>query len=292
MKQKKVQSYFKINLRSRHPSHAPLRKELPILPFRTIVRLGSITELDDGKARIELNSTQSIRNSSNKFLMKQKFTECAVKTAIWYKPEIIHGDLLLVPNGNNEAPEENYRFIDSVEYPIVAKHNYGSKGKGNTLIRTKEELNEWLKGRDLSNYIFEKFYNYAHEFRLHISKDGCFYTCRKALKSDILEEHKWHFHDETCVWYLEDNEKFFKPNSWDDIVSDCVKALEAIGADILAFDVKVQSPTNRDGEDRDYQNYILLECNSAPSMGDITLEKYLKKIPEILKQKYEDLLFK
>jgi hypothetical protein len=95
-----------------------------------------------------------------------------------------------------------------------------------------------MENKNLNSYIFEKFVNYGHEFRLHVTEDGCFYTCRKALKENVPENEKWRRHDDICVWFLEENESFHKPNSWDDIVNDCVKALKSIGADILSFDVK------------------------------------------------------
>lgn len=284
---------FRPQIRSRHPSHSFLRTELPLLPFRSIIRLGSTTEVEDGKQRIEINSVQSIKNSSSKLRMKECFTKSGVKTAQYW----IYTGL------TEDTREESFydgsgitTIINNLPYPIVAKHHFGSKGTGNTLIKSQEELEAWMKGKTLSNYIFEKFYNYAHEFRLHITKDGCFYACRKALKADCPEDQKWRHHDDTCVWYLEENEKFFKPNSWNDIINDCIKALEAVGADLLAFDVKVQSPTNNKGKAREYQEYILLECNSAPSMDNGTNElsicatKYLDIIPKILKSKFIEIV--
>lgn len=283
-------SKFRPQVRTRHPSHSPLRTQLPLLPFRTVIRLGSTTELPDtvdkGGKRIELNSSEAIKISSNKKLMKEAFMEADAMTADWWT---IHrgahdfaGTTVAMKYGSDE-PER----LNNLPYPIVAKHHYGSRGQGNTLIKSQEELETWLQGKTLSHYIFEKFYNYAHEFRLHITKDGCFYTCRKALKRDIPEQEKWHFHDDTCVWFMEENEAFFRPNSWEDIVADCVKALEAIGADILAFDVKVQSPKNNKGKEREYQEYILLESNSAPSFGDETLKRYLEIIPQVLMNKHK-----
>ena len=148
-----------------------------------------------------------------------------------------------------------------------------------------------MQGKTLSNYIFEKFMNFGHEFRLHVTEDGCFYTCRKALKQDVPEDQKWRRHDDICVWFLETNENFHKPNSWNDIVSDCVKALKAVGADLLSFDVRVQTPRDKDGNSRPYQEYILLECNSASSMdngtGEVSVcaQKYIDEIPKIIIRK-------
>lgn len=277
--------YFRPLILSRHPSHNVLRastKNISLLPVKSVVRLGSSTEckdtIENGGNRIEVNTVQSIKHSANKLLMKQKFTEAGIKTAEWVR----------VISNNVDSLKEWASEI----YPIVAKAHYGSKGKGNTLIKSQEELESWMQGKTLSNYIFEKFMNFGHEFRLHVTEDGCFYTCRKALKSDTPDEERWHFHDTTCVWFLETNENFHKPNSWSDIEQDCIKALKAIGADLLSFDVKVQTPYKKDGTKRDYQEYILLECNSASSMdngsGELSVcsKKYIEEIPKIIIKKY------
>ena len=82
----------------------------------------------------------------------------------------------------------------------------------------------------------KKYYTYTREYRLHITKDGCFYACRKMLKRDAEEDR----HDSNCVWIVEDNPEFNKPDNWNDIVSDCVKAMQSVGLDICAIDIKMQ----------------------------------------------------
>ena len=276
---KKKYTLFRPMILSRHPSHDILRlkhKKIAALPYRSVIRFGSSTEVEDttakGGNRIEINTVNAIKISANKLLMKQKFTEAGVRTANWRQHCPIEG-------------------LTDLEFPIVAKAHYGSKGKGNTLLKTHEEYLEWTSGKNLSNYIFEKFMNFGHEFRLHVTEDGCFYTCRKALKQDVPEDQKWRRHDDICVWFLETNENFHKPNSWNDIVSDCVKALKAVGADLLSFDVRVQTPRDKDGNLRPYQEYILLECNSASSMdngtGEVSVcaQKYIDEIPKIIIRK-------
>lgn len=272
---------------SRHPSHAVLRpssRNLPTFPFRTLIRLGSTTTTDDSRFDLEINSIESIRTSSNKRLMKEAFDRAEVRTAPWFLADTLESLL-----------EQVRELTNNFESKIVAKAYYGSRGQGNTLISSEEELTNWAQGKRLSNYLFERFMNYGHEFRLHVSKDGYFYTCRKAMRENTPENERWHFHDSTCVWLLETNERFFRPNTWDRIVNDCVAALNQIGADVLSFDVKVQTPTMRDGRQREYQDYILLECNSASSMGDyngspsVCAQKYIEELPRIIVKKANEL---
>lgn len=277
---------FTPQVRSKNNSIDDFKKGLPKMPFRSIVRLGSITALPDdvssGGNRIEINTVQAVKVSSNKLLMKQAFDRAGSKTAPWCQ----HHEL-----GNPTATGLLVTGKDEIPFPIVAKAKFGSKGKGNTLINNLEEYNAWRTGKTMANYIFEKFMNYALEYRLHISANGSFYACRKALKSDCPADQKWRHHDDTCVWFMEltpegrESENFKKPNSWTNIVEDCVAALHEIGADVLAFDVKVQGNATKKGKAREFQEFILLESNSAPAFGDVTTEKYLEEIPKLLRAK-------
>ena len=295
---KKKYTLFRPMILSRHPSHDILRlkhKKIAALPYRSVIRFGSSTEVEDttakGGNRIEINTVNAIKISANKLLMKQKFVEAGVKTATYWTYDKSNDEFYMIHENGTVDQERDYETILEKDFPIVAKAHYGSKGKGNTLIKSQEELDTWMQGKTLSNYIFEKFMNFGHEFRLHVTEDGCFYTCRKALKQDVPEDQKWRRHDDICVWFLETNENFQKPNSWNDIVSDCVKALKAVGADLLSFDVRVQTPRDKDGNSRPYQEYILLECNSASSMdngtGEVSVcaQKYIDEIPKIIIRK-------
>jgi hypothetical protein len=270
---------FRTVIFSRHPSHSPLRKSGELLPFRSVMRLGSTTPSNPRLNRIELNSIESVKISSNKLLMKRKFTEAGVQTANWWT---IGAGNVAIPNG---VGQQGSAFSD-LPFPIIAKHVRGSRGEGNYKLDSLEELNDWMRGKTLSNYIFEEFYSYVREYRLHVSKNGCFYTCRKMLKTDAPEENKWQRHDDNCVWIVEENALFDKPVNWTNIVNDCKNALKAIGADILAFDVKVQSAKKANGSVRQEPKYIIIESNSAPSFGDVTLKKYMEEIPKLLKEKH------
>jgi D-alanine-D-alanine ligase-like ATP-grasp enzyme len=267
---KKVFTMRKLRVYSRHPSHKVLRNRI-LLPVLSCIRLGSSTT-SNLPYKVEINSVQSIKNSADKLLMKKCFTTAGVKTANY-----VHG---------NDIKNHN------LEFPIIAKNRWGSRGKGNSFVKDQEELTAWINNHDnLGNYIFESYHNYSNEFRLHITEAGCFYACRKALKKDTPEDKKFQRHDDNCVWLLENNAEFNKPNSWDDIVKDCVNALKAVGADVLSFDIRVQSKNDGKGKPRKYQEYILIECNSASSMDNgkdeisVCAQKYIDEIPKIVKRK-------
>lgn len=212
--------------------------------------------------------------------MKQCFTRAGVKTAQWWKPMILHGALICHVNGivSNNV---NDTIIDetNLPYPIIAKSHHGSRGEGNTKLDNQAALVAWMRGKNLSGYIFEKFMPYSREYRLHVTQEGCFYTCRKLVRSDA-PEGTWQRHDDVCVWILETNNSFKKPNNWDAIVQDCVNAQRALGLDICAFDVMVQG--SREGRERTNPEWIICESCSAPSFGEITSQKYIEQINRML----------
>ena len=245
---------------SRHPSHNPIRKGV-MVPVLACLRLGSTTEWD--KSEYEINSIEGVKNSSSKFKMKQCFNEADVRTADWWKTPI------------------EVTNLEEIPYPIIAKKVFGSRGEGMVKLDNQEQLEEFVTTtQNISNYIFEKFYNYVREYRLHVDNNGCFYACRKMLKSDTPEEQRWFRNDSNCVWYLPDNENFDRPSNWDEIEAECVKALNSVGLDVGACDVRVQSSK------KDNPEFIIVEINSAPSFGDVTLERYQERLPQILINKY------
>lgn len=286
---KKEIAYY-AQIRSRHPSHNCFRKSNSLkFPFKSVIRFGSTTELQDtlenGGKRYELNSVESIKNSASKLRMKKCFVKNKVKTADWWTCSQKTSNFTFHKAGDtNES-----LLIKDLPYPIVAKHHFGSRGKGNYLLNSKEELQEWLNGKNIENYIFEKFYNYNREYRLHVSKNGCFYTCRKMLKNDVPKEQRWFRNDSNSVWVLETNEAFDKPKNWKDIEKECINALKATGLDFGACDVRVQSAKTEKGKERTEIDFIIVEINSAPSMGEITEQKYKEELPKLLKDKQNNV---
>jgi hypothetical protein len=293
LKRKRFTSY-RPRIRSRHPSHdilRPVNKILPLLPFKSLIRFGSSTEMQstvaNGGDRIELNTAEAISKSSHKGRMKTCFWRDNVKTADWWTYDNTLNNPFLFTN--NDEVSENDKNLNNLPYPIISKHIFGSRGTGNKKHDNQESLEAWMEDKDLSKYIFEKYYSYNREYRLHISKNGCFYTCRKMLKTDAPQEARWYRNDQHCVWVLEENESFDKPVNWDNVVEESVKALKAVELDFGAVDLKIQSSKNRNGDLRETPKFIVVEINSAPSFGDKTTEKYIEELPKLLIDKYENL---
>lgn len=280
--QKKVKvikkpTHFYLRILSRHPSIAPLRNSVLIKGFKAVYRHGSTT---NGSFEYEINSVDSIKNSADKKLMKEAFDRAEVKHASW-----IH---LLKANTDKPAFE---KFLASLNFPkdkdswIIVKNRWGSRGTGNSLIKTKQELDKFIadKGKYLDNYIAEEYKNYTVEYRVHATEYGYFYTCRKMLKTNTPKEDRFQRHDDNCSWYVETNPKFNKPENWNEIIEDCKKAVKTLGADVLGFDIKCTS--TKDSKDKKCK-WILIESCSAPSFGEGTIKKYTEELPKIINHKY------
>jgi glutathione synthase/RimK-type ligase-like ATP-grasp enzyme len=256
---------FRVKLRTKNSSadnlKAMLRDVRSSVPF--VVRLGSRTPIEEIFPRnysraVQINSIEGISNSRDKTLMKQCFDRGEVKSAPWRRL--------------NEANDWNV-------FPAIIKQRGSHGGDGIYMVENEAELAAFRTAHgNMSAYIIEEYKNFTKEYRLHVDKDGCFYTCRKMLKSDATE--RWHRHDSNSVWIMEENPLFERPSNWDDIVHECVKALNATGLTLGACDVKVQTEK---GKARNFvPDFIVMEINSAPAMGEVTTVKYFEKIKEIV----------
>lgn len=273
---KKPSSYY-LRILSRHNTIGPLRNSILINKVKAVYRHGSTTK---SGFEYEINSSESVEISADKKLMKEAFDKAEVRHALW-----IH---LLKFTSDKKIWDEflnKLSFGKDKESWIIIKNRWGSRGVGNTLIKTKEQLDSYLKekSKSLDNYIVEEYKNYSVEYRIHATEEGYFYACRKMLKTNTPKESRFQRHDDNCSWYVETNPKFNKPENWNEIVEDCKKAVKQIGADVLAFDVKCTSI--KESKDKKCR-FILIESCSAPSFGNITLEKYKEELPKIIKRKY------
>jgi len=134
-----------------------------------------------------------------------------------------------------------------------------------------------------SGYYFEEYFNGAREYRLHVTEDGCFLAWRKLRKDDAKE--RWYFNSDNCIWAGESNDSFDKPVNWNEITEHCVNALKAVGLNIGAIDVRVESSSDSNGKKRKTCKFIVLETNSAPALGEVGSEAYFKEIKRLINKK-------
>ena len=266
-----------LKIRTKNHTAQPL-KNLIEVNTRSVFRLGSITPTEEifprgvalNKPIIEINTAEACHNSGDKILMKELFYQNNVKTAEW--------GVLSKQLAGVEMDMDCYWD----KFPAIVKHKNSCKGKGIYYFENEDSLIDGIQELSrLENYIIEEYKNYSKEYRLHVTKDGCFYTCRKMLKEDA--EERWHRHDMNSVWIMEENPLFEKPSNWDLIVEESVKAMKSLGLDICSVDMKVQSEKNQDRGGN--PEFIILECNSASSMGEITLIKYEEQLRKMLNGK-------
>lgn len=256
-----------MNLRIRSRNHtANGLKGMIEVPIATVLRLGSTTpneeifsyQIKTNRPYREINTVEGCNNSSNKILMKQCFINNNVITA----------EYNILATVANEI--DNWPY-----YPAIIKHKYSSKGEGIYYVEDKNALIELIKQLHVcENYIIEKYYTYSKEYRLHVTNDGCFYSCRKMLRH--IAKERWHRHENNSVWILESNPLFDIPSNWGEVVAECIKAKNAVGLDICAVDVKVQTSKYKNPK------FIILETNSAPALGEIGVQLYLEQLRKMV----------
>lgn len=261
-----------LRVRSRNYSNAELKNiEVPVT---TIYRMGSTTpthEITKRKKYIEINTAEACAISASKIEMKKRFVHGKIRTPKFF-----------MCNCKISFIDKCKHYLNKWNNGIIAKRYNSSKGNGLFLIKTIDDAHAFIRNKDnneIKKWIFERYSTYTREYRLHVTKNGCFYACRKMLRNEA--DVRWHRHDNNSVWITENNEKFDKPANWNLIVDECIKALKSIGLDIAAFDIKVQRSHGNEPK------YLILECNSAPGLGQIGLEKYKEELSKLIKNIYE-----
>jgi glutathione synthase/RimK-type ligase-like ATP-grasp enzyme len=298
---KKKFTNFTLRIRSRHPSADDLRKKV-LIPAKAVYRHGSTTQVDDIK--YEINSPESVQTAASKFKMKKAFQRGNVRTADWFFLSTDKKALRKVIGvENNELVYTKVERPD-IPFPIVAKLNFGSRGRGMFKLENLQEFDNFLTKYYRTDYYFEKFYNFSREYRLHVDASGCFYSCRKVIKNDTPDDKRWYKNDSNCNWITQyeqvkqgeqfvrfntnvKKELFDEPVNWKEVEAECVKALKAVGLDVGACDLRIQSAKDSKGIKRNNPEFIIVEINSAPAFGNLTTVMYKERLPQILKKKYE-----
>ena len=244
------------------------------VPKKTILRLGSVTptaEITRKTNVIEINPAEACAISSDKRATRRILMEAGVSIA----------DECVIPedirDNHDNIVAVILKYMQDNDCNIIAKRYNSSKGKGLLLLDSPDAVESFVNFAKIENWVLERYYTYSREYRIHVTKDGCFLADRKMLINGADE--RWHRHETNSVWINENNELFNKPINWEDIVADCVKAMKAIGLDICCFDVKVQNDKHENPK------WIIMESNSAPGLNDSSIELYREQIKKIINER-------
>jgi glutathione synthase/RimK-type ligase-like ATP-grasp enzyme len=251
---------------SRHPSHRPFRNRIRVSE-PTCIRFGSVTESNDA---VQYNSPIAVRRSSDKLLMKIAWGDNEFTPRFAYMLE----DDMWRYRGEDITTEQLY---ENLRFPILIKRQFRSRGQGMRKLDTIEDLQAQMprirRTFGTSNeYYIEQFHAYSKEYRIHLGPDRAFYSCRKALRTEA--ENRWYRNDSNSVWFTQFDANgnlkadFLQPENWQQICDTCMDFKNEIGLDFGAVDLIVAN----DGR------FKILEINSAPSFGEITLEKYIEEL--------------
>lgn len=234
---------FKLRIFSKNTSCAPLRNIL--FNRRILLRLGSTTPLISKYKYLEINTVEGIKISSNKIAMKKAFD----------KANICHSEWI---NSNNKTDIIKFFNIHKI---IIAKYKYSSKGNNIYYIDNIESLNKLLKHININDFVFEKYYFYPLEYRVHIDANyGCFYVCKKVLKEDA--NIQWHRHADNSIFVLI-TDLTLLPEWFPRMVNDCKKVLKQMHLTIACFDILASN-----------YGYQIIESNTAPSLGSYGITYY------------------
>lgn len=235
---------YKLRIASRHPSHkAILRmKQMPNFSKRVRVRFGSTK--NHRICDIDFNTIEAIKNTANKVKMKDIFADEEIDSPLYFE--------------NDEAGRDAIAR-GMLGDKIFFKIPFHSRGRGMVVYDTKEEaLSQTNRG------YFEMAQVSNREFRVHVMDGEAFYVDEKRPRDKSIN-----MTDRPEIKNMASGFKFRRPIKEypPEVVSESIKAVEALGLDFGAADVGL----NDDG-------VWIYEVNTAPSLRTKTRKLYQKAL--------------
>lgn len=238
---------FKLRIASRHPSHKNILKmgQMPKFPIRVRVRFGSV--IPHRKVKIEFNSIASITNTANKVKMKMLFQRHGVKTPSFFEND--ESGRVAISDG-------------ALGEKIFFKTPFHSRGRGMVVYESKEmALSQTKKGYFESSQVAKR------EFRVHVMDGEAFYVDEKRPREKGVKSE---------IKNMANGYKFRRPLKEypDEVISESIKAVKALGLDFGASDVGLNS-----------EGVWIYEVNTAPSLRTKTRKLYQKALVKLIWKK-------
>lgn len=207
-----------------------------------VVRLGGTMPYKDYP--IQINSSAAVKDSVNKLTQKVL---------------MINADLKTLP------------LLPRPTYPCVIKGIVRSCGNGVFVVRNVAEFNA-AADKLKQKFIVEPLFKATSEYRLHCTKDKVFFAVKKKK-----------FNDEDIIITSKNHSnvrEFTKPRLWEQIKTECIKAMNVLDLDIACFDVMYSSA----GE----HTFVIAEGNTNPELLTHTFDAYKAVLAELIVKKINE----
>jgi glutathione synthase/RimK-type ligase-like ATP-grasp enzyme len=195
-------------------------------------------DINWGRHRANTRLNPDISNVTNKRVMRELFAEHGVPT-----PRLL-----------NVKGDWGYDIPNEVEYPMVGRPDYHSRGRGFWLISNERELVRALRGtrKKRAATHFMQFVEAPREYRCHVFMGK---SIRISEKEFFTDEHG------------KRDYRTVRPTGNVRYVRKAAKqAVKAVGLDFGAVDILAR------GDDND--EVFVLEVNAAPGLGGTMPQLY------------------
>ncbi len=139
--------------------------------------------------------------------------------------------------------------VNDISFPLIAKKRISSRGSGNRILYSSDELEEFIYTHQTQQYIFQPFYTLRSDYRVLVLKDTILGTAEREIRTRKNKASVRYSSHETIIL----------PQH---ILDQCLTLTRYIGADLCGIDIGLQE----NGE------YFFIEYNLSPQFT--SFEKY------------------
>lgn len=208
---------------------------------RALVRLGG--QMEYAPYDIQINSTQSIRNSIDKSKQKELLLQAGLSTLPLLKEPV---------------------------FPCVIKGKVRSCGISVKVLANMDQFNKIMPAlrEKCQGYMLEPLFNATGEYRLHCTRKEVFFMVKKIKRNpeDVIINHENHYNVR----------EFPKPRLLEQMKAECLKAMNVLDLDIACFDVMYNS------SDNNKHDFTIAEANTNPELLKNTFDAYTKVLNELI----------
>lgn len=161
---------------------------------------------------------------------------------VQYEDKFYH-NYLFEKFGMTFAPFADISKPEAIEYPIIAKKRLSSRAESNFIIKSSDELRRFIFATDVTQFIFQKFYDLVADYRVLILNNQLVGVARRKV---VI---KYGYKATVQVDSIGEVPQ--------DIADQCCELTKHLGCDLCGFDV---------GETKEGKLFFI-EYNTSPQFN-------------------------